>query len=115
MEQQTLRRVAVRVDVRVHGIELFLREPGELDSDPDRLVTSFRGEWTAESIRSRLGRPAAQGSGRRCCENVAVDADEIRAVRPRVGVGDRVPRAIDVKTSVAEEIEIRRLAAADVA
>jgi GNAT superfamily N-acetyltransferase len=45
---------------------------------------------------------------------MAVDAEEIRAARPRVGVGDRVPRAKDVRTSVAEEIEIRRLASVEV-
>jgi ribosomal protein S18 acetylase RimI-like enzyme len=45
---------------------------------------------------------------------VAVDADEIRAARPRVGVGDCVSRAKDVKASVAEEIEVRRLASVEV-
>jgi GNAT superfamily N-acetyltransferase len=43
-----------------------------------------------------------------------VDADEIRAARPRVGVGDCVPREKDVKTSVAEEIEIRSLGVTEV-
>jgi ribosomal protein S18 acetylase RimI-like enzyme len=45
---------------------------------------------------------------------VAVDADEIRAARPSVGVGDCASQAKDLKTSVAEEIEIRRLASVEV-
>src|SRR3954451_22380039 len=59
MEEQPLRRVAVRVDLCVHGVELILRDPGKLDSDPDgHLVPRFVvGGPATLSARGKWGQP----------------------------------------------------------
>ncbi len=65
------------------------------------------------SERTRLGHAQFKEVAGGFCKSVVVAADENRA-RPSARVGDRVAQAKNITASVAEEIEIRRLASADV-